>query len=129
MSGDRRSAQQVVVPPEAMAVGIAVCNQWMASREEPRVPIEVWFGLAALRGMEARAASPVVHALTPRQLTLFEFIKAFIAAHGYSPTYQEMVEHLGGTRPKHHATVTRLVERGAVRRLPHRSRAIELVAA
>jgi hypothetical protein len=124
---DMRSQQPTIVTPEAEAIGLAVYNSWLSHNGS--VPMELWFGLAVLRGMEARSAGPVHQGLTAKQRALLAFISGFIAEHGYSPSYEEMAKHLGSTKPCCHAIVARLVERGAVRKLPHRSRSLELVAA
>lgn len=67
--------------------------------------------------------------LTKRQSEALAFIRGFIEAHGYSPSYDEIGVALG-LRPKSkgtvHAVVHRLVERGALEIAPNRARSISL---
>ena len=67
--------------------------------------------------------------MTRKQLELFEYLKTYIADHeGVSPSFEEIQAHLG-LAPKSgvHRLVTALVERGMIRRLTHRARAIEII--
>jgi SOS-response transcriptional repressor LexA len=69
--------------------------------------------------------------LTARQMDGLRFIAGFQAAKGYSPSYVEIAKGIGlsGETSKHavYRLVTGLCERGAIRRLPHRERAIEVL--
>ncbi len=66
--------------------------------------------------------------LTARQTQLLSFIEDKIAAVGYPPTYEQMTEFLGvRSKSVAHRMVDCMVERGLVRRLPHRARALEIV--
>jgi repressor LexA len=66
--------------------------------------------------------------LTERQLALFNVIVAHVKKTGVAPSYVEMRDALGRRST---STVARLVvaleERGYVRRLKHRARAIEVI--
>lgn len=66
--------------------------------------------------------------LTERQKEFLEYISAYIEAEGFAPSYEEMMR-AAGLRSKSgiHSMVKALEERGFIRRLPHRARAIELV--
>jgi len=66
--------------------------------------------------------------MTPAQAEALRFVAYFIAENGYGPSYAEIAAGLGlasngGVR----RLVTGLVERGRMRRLPGRARAIEPV--
>lgn len=66
--------------------------------------------------------------LTPQQHKLLDFIRAFTKANEYAPSFTEM---MAATSLKSKAQVHRMLrgleERGFIRRLPHRARAIEVV--
>lgn len=67
-------------------------------------------------------------ALTPRQGDLLRFIEAYGDEHSYAPTLAEMAEALGlRSKSDVHRILGALEERGCVRRLPNRARAIELL--
>lgn len=65
---------------------------------------------------------------TPRQMDLLRFIRGYQLAKGYSPSFREMLPALGC---RSHNTTARLLhcleERGWIRRLPNRERAIEVL--
>ena len=66
--------------------------------------------------------------LTNHQSRALAFIDRYTRASGISPTLTEIGEHLGvSSRSSIHGTVTDLVERGFIRRLPHRARSIEVL--
>jgi SOS-response transcriptional repressor LexA len=68
-------------------------------------------------------------ALTPRQSEAFQFIRGFIANHGYSPSFDDIRSGLDLTsKSAVHRILSRLEERGAIRRRPNMARAIEIVA-
>ena len=67
--------------------------------------------------------------LTPRQAELLAFLRDYATAHrGVMPSYGEICAALG-LRSKGRVSVLldRLVERGHLRRLPGRARALELI--
>ena len=68
--------------------------------------------------------------LTRRQKQLLDFIRSYIKRRGYAPSLVEMGEHLGlrsvATVHKH---LGQLQEKGLIRRLPNRSRALEVIDA
>src|SRR4051812_44706370 len=66
--------------------------------------------------------------LTLRQRALLDFIRAQIIKTGMTPTYDEMADHLGlVSKSGINRLVVALEERGKIRRLPNRSRAMEVV--
>lgn len=66
--------------------------------------------------------------MTQRQKKLLDFIKIYMEEHGIAPSFEEMREFMGGKSKSGIFFMLRsLEERGLIRRLPHRSRAIELV--
>jgi SOS-response transcriptional repressor LexA len=66
--------------------------------------------------------------LTPNQLQALEFIRWYVTARGVAPSYEEIAAGVGITS-RHGAfrLVKMLIERGAVRRMPGRARAIEII--
>ncbi len=62
---------------------------------------------------------------TPRMQVCLDFIRAFIAERGYSPSYQEIADGIG-LRSKNatHRLIHELRERGLIELLPNRSRSI-----
>src|SRR5579875_3299948 len=67
--------------------------------------------------------------LTRRQKQLLDYLRRYIDARGYAPTLAEIGRHLRlGSVATVHKHLRNLERRGVVRRLPHRSRALELVA-
>ena len=68
-------------------------------------------------------------ALTKRQRQILDFIGSFIEERGYSPSLEEIGGHFGlSSVATVHKHVSRLVEKGFVRRGWNQNRSIELVA-
>lgn len=66
--------------------------------------------------------------LTRKQLDLLTFISKRVQRDGVSPSFDEMKEALDlRSKSGIHRLITALEERGFIRRLPHRARAIEIV--
>jgi repressor LexA len=66
--------------------------------------------------------------LTKKQLDLLQFINKRIARDGVPPSFDEMKEALDlRSKSGIHRLITALEERGFIRRLAHRARAIEIV--
>lgn len=67
--------------------------------------------------------------LTKRQSKVLDFLRAYIAEHGYAPALAEIAGHLGNESSKSSAieALLGLEERGFIRRIPYRARAIELI--
>lgn len=66
--------------------------------------------------------------LTKRQQECIAFIRSFRDQHGVMPSYEEIAAGIGiKSRSRIKQVLDDLVERGAVRRLNHRARAIELI--
>ena len=66
--------------------------------------------------------------LTRKQLDLLTFIAKRVQKDGISPSFDEMKEALDlRSKSGIHRLITALVERGFIRRLPHRARAIEII--
>lgn len=63
--------------------------------------------------------------LTARQAELLDFLTAFEAQFGYCPSFDEMQSALRlKSKSGIHRLISGLDERGFIRRLPHRARAI-----
>ena len=68
--------------------------------------------------------------LTPRQHQLLHFIHDYVTRHGVAPSFEEMRDSLDlRSKSGIHRLITGLEERGYIRRLAHRARAIELLRA
>ncbi|NKB57035.1 MAG: transcriptional repressor LexA [Alphaproteobacteria bacterium] len=66
--------------------------------------------------------------LTRKQYELLMYIQNRLAESGVSPSFEEMKEALGlKSKSGIHRLITGLEERGFVRRLPHRARALEIL--
>ena len=66
--------------------------------------------------------------LTRKQLELLTFIKSRTEEDGVPPSFDEMKEALDlASKSGIHRLITALEERGFLRRLPHRARALEVV--
>ena len=67
--------------------------------------------------------------LTRKQYELLVFIDQRLSEDGVSPSFEEMKEALGlKSKSGVHRLITGLEERGFIRRLPHRARALEVGA-
>lgn len=66
--------------------------------------------------------------LTRKQLELLEFIQKRVQRDGVPPSFDEMKEALGlRSKSGIHRLISALEERGYIRRLPHRARALEIL--
>ncbi len=66
--------------------------------------------------------------LTRKQLELLDFIKTRMDVDGVPPSFDEMKEALDlRSKSGIHRLITALEERGFIRRLAHRARALEIV--
>ena len=66
--------------------------------------------------------------LTKRQRALLDFITAYIAEHRCGPSYQEIADGTGLlSKSNVNRYVRCLVERGFIRQIPAKARAIEVV--
>jgi SOS-response transcriptional repressor LexA len=65
--------------------------------------------------------------LTPAQMNCLEFLKERIGATGIAPSYDEIRGHLNlASKSRVTHLLDALVERGAIRRLKYKARAIEI---
>jgi repressor LexA len=64
---------------------------------------------------------------TPKQLEIMNFIRDYRRERGTAPTLEEIGQHLGIHRVTVHQHVGALVKKGAVQKLPQRSRSIEIL--
>lgn len=67
--------------------------------------------------------------LTVPQKKLLDYIKSYMAkSDGVGPSFDEMAKGMGhGSKANVHATLAGLEERGFIRRLRYRRRAIEII--
>lgn len=66
--------------------------------------------------------------LTPRQLDVVVMIRNFRHLNGYSPTLQEMADHLGTSKVTIFEHVGQLERKGVVRRERNKARSLEIIA-
>jgi repressor LexA len=67
--------------------------------------------------------------LTRKQHEAFEFIRGYVARHGYSPSYENIMRGIGiHSKSGVHRLVGALAERGYIRRRKNLARSIEVVA-
>ncbi len=64
--------------------------------------------------------------LTPKQLRVFEFVKAFRSSHGYAPTLEEIAIEFGVSKITVLQHLRALEKRGAIRRGRYQARSIEV---
>ena len=64
---------------------------------------------------------------TPKQLQIMNFIRDYRRENHTSPTLEEIGQSLGVHRVTVHQHVAALVKKGAIRKLPQRSRSIEIL--
>lgn len=65
--------------------------------------------------------------VTPRQKALLDYLRTYIAAHGYAPTLEEMGRHFRlASLATVHKHLQNLERKKLIRRLPNQSRALEL---
>ena len=64
---------------------------------------------------------------TPKQLQIMKFIRDYRRENSTSPTLEEIGTSLGVHRVTVHQHVAALVKKGAIRKLPQRSRSIEIL--
>lgn len=66
--------------------------------------------------------------MTPKQHQLLEFIDRFIKENGHSPSFEEMKTAIGlKSKSGIHMLINSLEERGFIRKLPHKARALEVL--
>ena len=66
--------------------------------------------------------------LTRKQSELLSYINSYLANEGLSPSFDEMKDALGlKSKSGIHRLISGLEERGFIRRLPHRARALEVL--
>lgn len=66
--------------------------------------------------------------MTPKQKRLLDFIRAHIASHEFSPTFDEMLVGVGAASKSNiHRMVEGLIAEGHLRRLVDRARGLEVI--
>lgn len=66
--------------------------------------------------------------LTKQQAKLMRFLDEYLKAHGYARSFEEMKNGVGlRSKSGIHRIILALEERGFIRRLPDRARAIEIL--
>jgi len=64
--------------------------------------------------------------LTPKQLRIVEFVRRYDRDHGFAPTLDEIASEFGVSKVTIHEHMKALERKGAVRRIYHKARSIEL---
>lgn len=133
------------IPEEIMRVAKLAIADWLNEQEgfswrlercpEGVVPwLETaWaFGVMAERerGKSQRTKATELGGLTARQRDLLLFVQKYIGQHGFAPSFEEMKAAMGVTSKQGiHRLLTCLEERGYIKRISARARAITLVTA
>ena len=79
--------------------------------------------------VQDRAGRHLAAGLTSKQHELLNMMAAYQAQHGTTPSFEEMRLAMGLTSKSGiHRLISGLEERGAIQRLPNRSRAITIIA-
>lgn len=65
--------------------------------------------------------------LTPRQTDVVVAIRNYRHLHGMSPTMQELADQLGTSKVTIFEHVSALIDKGVLRRDPHKARSLEIV--
>ena len=66
--------------------------------------------------------------LTKKQALVYNFIKEFVAEHGYSPSYRDIASGIGLSSPASVAEhVDHLIALGALRKVPGTARSLEVI--
>lgn len=66
--------------------------------------------------------------LTPRQHECWRFLEAYTRENGYAPSFEEIAKAMNiASKSNIHRLLGALEERGFIRRLRHRQRAIEII--
>lgn len=66
--------------------------------------------------------------MTPKQKKLLNFIASYTEAHGFSPSYDEMMQEMGVVRSSIAKMIDRLIEAGHIERRPYVARGLKVVA-
>ena len=102
------------------------------AHNSPYLDTESMIVRAILRDRERRAPGPTsyrVGGLTAHQKRVFDYLQAYIAEHGYSPSYDDIKTRFDlASKSGVHRVMHELEERGFIRMLPNRSRSITIIA-
>lgn len=100
----------------------------MSTEQAARDFIRNFPGLATEVARQMAGVKPPRTGLTFRMKEVLDFIRDYDSKHGLSPSFDEMCEGLGyGSKSSIHRLMLALEERGHVRRLYNKARAIELI--
>lgn len=108
-----------------------VANQIIYDARDPDVTVRDLIAAAIVAGIELAGGGrrPTIGGLTKLQRDLLMFLLAYTEDHGHAPSYDEMKAALGlRSKSGVHRLVRALEERGAIKRIPDRARAIEVIA-
>lgn len=80
-----------------------------------------------MTSLTMRNGKIVLHGLSPKHLKMLRFIRQTQLDHGYSPSYDEIANHMGGiSRGNVNALLKVMQKRGFVQREPGARRHIEV---
>jgi len=65
--------------------------------------------------------------LTPKQLKIYDFVRSYAEANGYSPTLQEIATHFGVSTVTIFEHLNALEGKGLIKRSKHKTRSIEVL--
>lgn len=112
-------------PPDVQALANQAHAEFADSRVKDNLTV-----IIALAIMADRAGRLDLTGLTPRQADCLRFIHQHQAAHGgVSPSYDEIASGIGiSSRGRVGLLIDQLEDRGRIKRLPNRSRAITIIS-
>lgn len=69
------------------------------------------------------------YGLTRRQSEVLDYIAKYVSENGFSPSYQEIMEHMGySSKSRVHHVIKALVDRGYLKRIPNATRCLQVRA-
>ena len=114
------------IPQDVWLLANAAYREWLDS--PPSVSTVEFFAIVVMRDRAARGPSIAMAGLTRPQSQVLTAIAAFVAARGYSPTFQEIAAATGlSSKSRVHAVAQQLVERGAITMRMRQARSIRLL--
>lgn len=120
----------MTAPVQALAGGMLrcpVCAGELVGRGGDRQDCPACGFFVLLRGNSSRM-TPARYGLTPKQKAALDFLAAYQREHGMAPSYEEFRRALGlASKGSVNRLLILLEERGHIRRLPDRARAIEII--
>lgn len=112
-------------PPDVQAAAQRAYDRWMM-KDAPSTLVAF---AEVIMTDRAQRPQPRIGGLTAHQKRVMDYLTWFISKNGISPSFDDIRAHLGlASKSSVHRVITELEERGAIQRLPNRSRAITIIS-